>query len=83
MPSPQVCARPRALSLASSASYARFSRSVFNAPPQAMTLVEHCMDRLPVMGSRLEDAEVLEVGKHGEQDLVAYRRDLHLGQHQA
>ena len=35
------------------------------------------------MGSRLEDAVVLKVGKHGEQDLVAHRRDVHLGQHQA
>jgi hypothetical protein len=46
-------------------------------------LVEHCIDRLLVVGSRLEDAEVFKVGKHGEQDLVAHRRDLHLGQHQA
>src|SRR6266850_6749716 len=46
-------------------------------------LVEHCMDRLLVLGSRLEDAEVFKVGKHGEQDLVAHRGDLHLGHHQA
>ena len=43
-------------------------------------LVEHCIDRLLVAGIRLEDAEVLEVGKHGEQDLIAHRCDLHLGQ---
>src|SRR5712691_288311 len=46
-------------------------------------MVEHFIDRLLMPGIRLEDAEVLKVGKHGEQDLVAHRRDLHLGQHQA
>src|ERR1700733_792242 len=46
-------------------------------------LVEHCIDRLLVMGNRLEDAEVFKIGKHGEQDLVAHRGDLHLGQDQA
>jgi len=46
-------------------------------------LIEHRVDGLLVMGSRLEDAEVFKVGKHGEQDLVAHRRDLHLGQRQA
>src|SRR5260370_8419549 len=34
-------------------------------------------------GIRLEDAEVFKVVKHGEQDLIAHRRDLHLGQYQA
>src|SRR3989442_16041721 len=41
------------------------------------------MDRLLVLESWLEDAEVFKVGKHGEQDLVAHRGDLHLRQHQA
>ena len=44
-------------------------------------LIEHGVDRLLVLGSRLEDAEVLEVGKHGEQDLVADCGDSHLGEH--
>jgi hypothetical protein len=35
-----------------------------------------------VVGSRLEDAEVFKVGKHGEQDLTAHRGDLYFGQHQ-
>jgi hypothetical protein len=39
-------------------------------------LIEHCMDRLLVLGSRRKDAEVLEVSKHGEQDLVADRGNL-------
>lgn len=43
-------------------------------------LIEHRVDRLLVMGSRLEDAEVFKVGKHGEQDLVEHGRDLHLGE---
>ena len=33
-------------------------------------------------GIRLEDAEVFKVVKHGEQNLIAHRRDLHFGQHQ-
>ena len=35
-----------------------------------------------MLRSRLEDAEVLEVGKQGEQDLVAHGGHLHLRQHQ-
>src|SRR5258708_3447277 len=31
---------------------------------------------------RLENAEVFKVVKHGEQNLIANRRDLYLGQHQ-
>jgi len=46
-------------------------------------LFEHGVDKLLVLRSRLEDAEVFKVGKQGEQDLVADRGDLHLGQHQA
>ena len=46
-------------------------------------LIEHRVDGLLVMGSWLEDAEVFKVGEHGEKDLVAHRRDLHLGQRQA
>ena len=37
-------------------------------------LVEHVVDRLLLLGTRLEDAEVFEVGKQGEQDLVAHGR---------
>src|SRR5882757_5751594 len=46
-------------------------------------LVEHFIDRLLMPGIRLEDAEVFKVVKHGEQDLIAHRRDLNLGQYQA
>ena len=46
-------------------------------------LVEHFIRRLLMPGIRLEDAEVFKVVKHGEQDLIAHRRDLRLGQYQA
>jgi len=46
-------------------------------------LVKHGGDRLLMLGTRLEDAEVFKVGKHGEQDVVAHRGDLHLGHDQA
>src|SRR6185369_6093855 len=46
-------------------------------------LVEHFIDRLLMPGIRLEDAEVFKVAKQGQQDLVANRCDLQLGQHQA
>jgi hypothetical protein len=39
--------------------YARFSRSAFNAPGD--DLVKHGVYGLLLLGSRLEDAEVLEV----------------------
>jgi len=35
-----------------------------------------------MMRSRLKEAEVLEIGEHREQDLIADGCDLHLGQHQ-
>src|SRR5437868_4557379 len=44
-------------------------------------LIEHVVDRLFLCRPRLEDSEIFEVGKHGEQDLVPNRGHLHLGQH--
>ena len=45
-------------------------------------LIQHGVDRCLLLWTGLEDAEVFEVGKQGEQDLVAHGGDLHLRQHQ-
>jgi hypothetical protein len=43
--------------------YARYYGNAFNAAAPSNNLVKQFVDRLLVLGSRLEDAEVLEVGK--------------------
>src|SRR5256885_9279701 len=45
-------------------------------------LVQHVVNGLFLCWTGLEDAEVFEVGIHGEQDLVAHGGHLHLRQHQ-
>src|SRR6266567_2393965 len=45
-------------------------------------LIQHLVDRLFLCWTGLEDAEVFEVGIHGEQDLKAHGGHLHLRQHQ-
>jgi len=42
--------------------------AAFNAPAQAINLVEHFVGRLLVPGIWLEDAVVFKIGKHGEQN---------------
>src|SRR5882724_5094920 len=59
----------------------RFPECLQRASPRDQ-LIEHVIDRLFFCRSRLEDAEVFEVGKHGEQDLVTNGGHLDLGQHQ-
>ncbi len=44
-------------------------------------LVEYRIDRVLMTAIWFEDAVVFKIGKHGEQDLVAHRGRLHLGQH--
>ena len=38
-----------------------------------LDLVEHGVDGILLLGSRLKDDEVFKVGNHGEQDLIADR----------
>src|SRR6266404_2299146 len=45
-------------------------------------LIEYVVNRLFLCWTGLENAEVFEVGKHGEQDLEAHGGHLHLRQHQ-
>src|SRR6266566_213472 len=45
-------------------------------------LIQHLVDRLFLCWTGLEDAEVFEVGIHGEQDLKAHGGHLHLRQDQ-
>jgi hypothetical protein len=45
-------------------------------------MIQHRVDRCLLLWTGLEDAEIFEVGKQGEQDLVAHGGDLHLCQHQ-
>src|SRR5260370_32763381 len=45
-------------------------------------LIQHLVDRLFLCWTGLEDAEVFEVGIHGEQDLEAHGGHLYLRQHQ-
>ena len=63
--------------------YAHFSRSAFNAPPQAMTWSNTALTDFSCWEAGLKTLIVFEVGKHGEQYLVAHGGDLDLGQHQA
>src|SRR6266571_3787794 len=46
-------------------------------------LIEHGVDRLLSLGSRLEDAEVLEIGEEGKTDLRFHVGDLQFPHHQS
>ena len=46
-------------------------------------LVKHCIDRLLLLASRLEDAEVLEVCEEGKADLRFHAGDLQFPHHQS
>src|SRR5437588_10588948 len=46
-------------------------------------LVKHGVDRFLVPGSRLEDAEVLEIGEEGKPDLRFHVGDLQFPHHQS